>query len=97
MSLLAALAIIVVTTAGSAHVARMGSVPDLGAHAAQMMQVEGGCAVPCAGDQPCDPAMAGLCSFASVGITGSVSAPAVQANFAFHAMGRILAPGLVLS
>ncbi|MDP3961129.1 MAG: hypothetical protein Q8Q26_13910, partial [Pseudorhodobacter sp.] len=46
---------------------------------------------------PCDPAMAGLCSFASVGITGSVSAPAVQANFAFHAMGRILAPGLVLS
>lgn len=97
VSALAALAIVVVTTAGSAHVARMGNVPDLGAHAVRMMQLEGGCAVPCAGDEPCDPAMAGLCGFASVGFTGMVSSPSAQADFVFHFIGRIVAPDLVLS
>ncbi len=97
VTLLASLAIIAVTTAGSAHLARMGNVPNLGGHAARMVQVDGDCAVPCVGEQRCESVMAGLCSFAAVGLTGMVTAPEAHADFPFYSIGRMPAPDRVLS
>jgi len=97
VSLLAALAIAVVTTAAFAHVARMSDVPDLGRHAVEMVQAEDIGSMACGGNQHCGAAMAGFCAFASVGLTGIVKPPDAQADLACHAIRHSAPTGMVLS
>ena len=97
VTLLAALAIAVISTAALAHAAQMSDVPDFGVHAVGMVQAEDIGAMSCGGDQHCGSAMGGLCAFASVGLTGIVTPPDVQADFACHSIRHTGPTGMVLS
>lgn len=97
VTLLAALAIAVVSTAALAHAAQMSDVPDFGVNAVEMMQAEDSGAMSCGGDQHCGAAMAGFCAFASVGLTGIVVLHDAQADFACHAIRHTVPTGMALS
>jgi len=97
VTVLAALAIAVVSTVALAHAAQMSDVPDFGMHAVEMVQVEAIGAISCGGDQHCGAAMAGFCAFASVGLTGIVVPHDAQADLACHSIRQAVPTGMVLS
>ncbi|MDP2740229.1 MAG: hypothetical protein Q8O82_16355 [Pseudorhodobacter sp.] len=97
VTLLAALAIAVISTAALAHAAQMSDVPDFGVHAVEMVQAEGNGAVSCGGHQHCGAAMAGFCAFASVGLTAIVVPPDAQPDFACHSIRQAVPTGMALS
>ncbi|MBW6507801.1 MAG: hypothetical protein K0B00_13810 [Rhodobacteraceae bacterium] len=97
VTVLAALAFAIVTTAAVAHVARMSDVPDFGMHAVEMVQAEDIVTTPCGGDQHSGAAMAGFCAFASVGLTGIVTPPETRADPAFGAIRHTMPTVMVLS
>mgnify|MGYP005848441623 CR=1 FL=1 len=83
VTILVLLAIAVVTTAASAHAARMSVAPGHTAHAAMMMQDADGTAPACAHHQPCGSADVGLCGFFCAGLPLLPTLPAIDAGPAF--------------
>lgn len=69
VTMLAVLAIAVVTTLTSAHAARVGAAPDHAVHVTEMMQVSHGGQAACDGDQHCGSVDAGMCEFACTGLS----------------------------
>lgn len=75
ITLLAIIAIAVVTTMTAAHAARMNLVPDQAVHMAAMMQAPHGDKASCDTDRPCNPAEAGICEFVCTGLAVVLSSP----------------------
>ncbi|WP_238991859.1 hypothetical protein [Gemmobacter caeruleus] len=79
VTMLAILAIAVVTTMTSAHAARMSAVPDHAVHVAEMMQAPHGGEASCDGDQHCGSADAGMCEFVCTGLSVFLPSPSGDA------------------
>lgn len=88
VTMLALLAIAVVTTASAAHAARMSVVPDHAAHAGEMMQGAGSATPACDGHHPCGSANDGLCAFLCAGLSVFPTVPGVGAGQAFGPAGH---------
>lgn len=80
VTMLAILAIAVVTTMTSAHAARMSAVPDHAVHVAEMMQAPHGGEASCDGDQHCGSADAGMCEFVCTGLSVFLPSPSSGAG-----------------
>lgn len=69
VTMLAILAIAVVTTLTSAHAARVGAVPDHAVHVAEMVQASHGAEASCDGDRHCGSADVAMCEFVCTGLS----------------------------
>ena len=86
VTMLAVLAIAVMTTVTSAHAARLSAEPDHSVHVGEMMQVAAGSEHSCDGEQHCGSIDTGSCELLCAGLSvfltspsdssGSVDAPA---------------------
>lgn len=74
-TMLAILAIAVVTTMTSTHAARMSAGSDHAVHVADMMQAPHGDEVSCDGDQHCGSVDAEMCEFVCVGLLVFLPSP----------------------
>lgn len=102
-SVLAILALAVVTTVSSAHAARMDVGHDHAMHVAETMHAPAGGGLACDGDQPCGAADAEMCEYVCAGLssflpawgadTGRGHAPA-RHDMAVEALPASRAPGL---
>ena len=75
VTMLAVLAIAVMTTATSAHAARLSAEPDHSVHVGEMMQVAAGSENPCDGDQHCGSGDAEACELLCVGFSVFLTSP----------------------
>lgn len=80
ITMLALIAIAVVTTMSSAHAARMSAMPDHAGHVAEMMAVAHDTPVTCTSDQDCGPAATGLCAFVCNGLSIFLPSPGDAAD-----------------
>ena len=84
LTMLAILAIAVVTTIGAAHAARMGGMQaDQAAQPGSMMHASADTHPPCEGSEHCGPADAAMCEFVCAGLSVFLTMPGVEAGHAF--------------
>jgi hypothetical protein len=86
VTMLAILAIAVVTSLTPSHAARVSAVPDHAVHVAEMMQAPQGGEASCAGDQHCGPADAEMCKFICMGLSVFLPSPSGDA---YHSCSRV--------
>jgi hypothetical protein len=85
LSMLAILAIAVVTTIKSAHAARMDGMPaDHAVHMSEMMQASADARPSCSGSDHCGSSDAALCEFVCAGLSVVLMMPGVEAGHALR-------------
>ncbi|RLP23265.1 hypothetical protein [Mesorhizobium sp. YM1C-6-2] len=75
VTMLAALAIVVMTTVTSAHAARLGAEPDHSVHVGEMMHVVAGSQDPCDGDHYCGSDNVEACELLCAGLSVFLPSP----------------------
>lgn len=75
VTMLAILAVALVTTLTPAHAARMSVVPDQAMHMTDMMQAAHDNVASCDGDQDCGSVGAGMCGFTCTGLSVFLPSP----------------------
>jgi len=83
VTMLAILAIAVVTTLTLAHAARLSVVPDHAVHVAEMMQASHVTEASCDGDQRCGSTDAGMCEFVCTGLSIFLPSASGDAGFGY--------------
>jgi hypothetical protein len=83
VTVLAMLALTVVTTLASAHAARMSSDADQQSHVAGMMHSSDIAERSCDAGQPCGAADAGMCEFVCAGLSAVLTSPSGESGPAY--------------
>ena len=96
VTMLAVLAIAVMTTATSAHAARLSAEPDHSVHVGEMMQGAGG-SEPCDGDHHCGSGDAEACEVLCAGLLVFLAPPSDSSGRDYAPASHDLPTGAVLA
>ncbi|AUH65491.1 hypothetical protein CX676_16095 [Paracoccus zhejiangensis] len=97
VTMLAVLAIAVMTTATSAHAARLSAEPDHSVHVGEMMQVAAGSEHSCDGEQHCGSIDTGSCELLCVGFSVFLTSPSEGSGSDYAPASHDLPTGAVLA
>ncbi|MFH1517735.1 MAG: hypothetical protein ABIH17_07585 [Pseudomonadota bacterium] len=98
VTMLAILAIFVVSTVTSAHAARMSVAPDHAVHGGEieMMYAPGNSELSCDGEQHCGSVDTGLCEFVCAGLSAFLTSPSGEAGQIYGPASLDLPSGEIL-
>ena len=97
VTMLAVLAIAVMTTVTSAHAARLSAVPDHSVHVGEMMQVAAGSEHSCDGEQHCGSIDTGSCELLCAGLSVFLTSPSDSSGSDYAPASHDLPTGAVLA
>ena len=97
VTMLAVLAIAVMTTVTSAHAARLSAEPDHSVHVGEMMQVAAGSEHSCDGEQHCGSIDTGSCELLCAGLSVFLTSPSDSSGSDYAPASHDLPTGAVLA
>ena len=97
VTMLAALAIVVMTTVTSAHAARLSAEPDYSVHVGEMMHVAPGSQDPCDGDHHCGSGDVEACELLCAGLSVFLTSPGEGAGSDYAPASHDLPTGKVFA
>ncbi|MFC7066192.1 hypothetical protein [Brucella rhizosphaerae] len=97
VTMLAVLAIAVMTTVTSAHAARLSAEPDHSMHVGEMMQVAYGSEHSCDGEQHCGSIDTGSCELLCAGLSVFLTSPSDSSGSDYAPASHDLPTGAVLA
>ena len=97
ITMIAVLAIAVITTVTSAHAAGLSAEPDHSVHVGEMMQVATGSENPCDGDQHCGSGDAEACEVLCAGLSVFLTSPGEGSGSDYAPASHDLPSGAVLA
>ena len=97
VTMLAVLAIAVMTTGTSAHAARLSEEPDHSVHVGEMMQVAAGSEHSCDGEQHCGSIDTGSCELLCAGLSVFLTSPSDSSGSDYAPASHDLPTGAVLA
>ncbi|MCX2698924.1 MULTISPECIES: hypothetical protein [Brucella/Ochrobactrum group] len=97
VTMLAVLAIAVMTTVTSAHAARLSAEPDHSMHVGEMMQVAAGSEHSCDGEQHCGSIDTGSCELLCAGLSVFLTSPSDSSGSDYAPASHDLPTGAVLA
>lgn len=97
VTMLAVLAIAVMTTVTSAHAARLSAEPDHSVHVGEMMQVAAGSEHSCDGEQHCGSIDTGSCELLCAGLSVFLTSPSDSSGSDYAPASHELPSGAIVA